>query len=60
MAKIYRGAILDRPERIAIEATTLSANCYIHGKGGVEIGDHVRIAHYVGIFSFNHIYEDPT
>ena len=59
--KVYEGVILVRPERIVIGSyCTINQYCYIHGKGGVEIGDYVRIAPYVGIFSFNHIYEDPT
>jgi len=59
--KIYEGVILISPERIAIGShCTLNPSCYLAGKGGIEIGDYVHIAAYVGIFSFNHIYEDPT
>jgi len=57
--KIYEGVIIVRPERIKIGShCTINQYCFIHGKGGVEIGDYVRIAPYVGIFSFNHVFDD--
>ena len=37
---------------------TVNAFTYIGGAGNVTIGDYTRIAPYVGIFSFEHIYED--
>lgn len=57
--KIYEGVIIVRPERIEIGSyCTINEYCYIHGKGGVSIGDYVRIAPYVGIFSFDHVFDD--
>lgn len=34
--------------------------CYIDGQGGLEIGDHVSIAHSCSIITFNHSWEDPS
>lgn len=36
----------------------VSNGCYIHGSGGIEIGDYTQIAPNVGIISSNHDVED--
>lgn len=39
---------------------TIQYGCLLYGVGGLEIGDHCRIAAYTVISPMNHIYKDPN
>lgn len=39
---------------------TIQYGCLLYGVGGLEIGDHTRIAAYTVISPMNHIYTDPN
>lgn len=58
---VFEGVVLRKPENIEIgNNVSLNEFCYLHGRGGIIIGNNVRIAPYVGIFSFNHKFSDKT
>jgi acetyltransferase-like isoleucine patch superfamily enzyme len=40
------------------DRVSINAHCFINAKGGVTIGDHVRIAHGTTIMSENHNFSD--
>jgi len=56
---IYESVMIRKPQNIEIgNNVSINEFCYLHGKGGIVIGDNVRIAPAVGIFSFNHKFAD--
>lgn len=59
--EVYESVFVRKPENIEIgDNVSLNEFCYLHGRGGIRIGNNVRIAPGVGIFSFNHRFKDRS
>ena len=57
---ISEGVIIKYPENVCIgNYVSINPFCYIHGGGGVTIGDSVRIAFRVSLVSMEMVYENP-
>ena len=57
---ISEGVIIKHPENIQIgDYVTINPFCYIHGGGGITIGDSVRIAFHVCLVSMEMVYDNP-
>lgn len=57
--QVFESVMIRTPERISMGSNvSINELCYIHGRGGVTIGNDVRIGPSVGIFSFSHVFSD--
>jgi len=58
---ICEGVVFKHPENIEIgDNVSLNEFCYLHGIGGLKIGNNVRIAPYVCIYTHNHKFDDRS
>lgn len=61
--KVYisEAVIINYPSEVELGShVSINPFCYIHGEGGVTIGDNVRIGFHACIISIDMIYKDPT
>lgn len=59
--EMHRGFTFRHPQNIHIGSRFFcNINAFIHGAGGVYIGDYVLLGPNVGIYSNNHIFSDPN
>jgi acetyltransferase-like isoleucine patch superfamily enzyme len=57
--RLDRGSWIEHPERITIgDNTGANRYCFIHGGGGIEIGQNVMLGPFVTIHSQNHNWRD--
>lgn len=53
--EVLESVVIRKPEMIEIgNNVSINEFCYLHGRGGIKIGNNVRIGPSVGIFSFDH------
>ena len=58
---ISEAVIIDHPSRVELgDHVSINPFCYIHGEGGVTIGNNVRIGSHVCIISIDMVYKDPN
>lgn len=58
--KVKDGVTVWFPEGVRIgRHVTINENVFLDGYGGLEIGDHCRIAHGCSFISEDHVFDDP-
>jgi len=57
---ISEAVIIDFPAKIELgDHVSINPFCYIHGEGGVKIGNNVRIGFHVCVISIDMVFKDP-